>query len=137
MTVQTLNLADMNLVGVIHTVPWGDLQGLENLRLFSNKLSGPIPNSLATLTGLRVLWLHQNELTGSIPTGLASLHQLEQLRLDSNQLTGALPAGLGDPANQPRMQVLITYKNGLGEGQATPLGCGHQFRCGVSEPVGA
>jgi len=128
--VTTVDLASCGLTGSISS-SIGDLKELQNLRLFSNKIEGTIPLSLSLLTNLKVLWLHENKLTGTIPSNLATLSQLQQLRLDSNQLTGDLPAALGDPAQQPNMEVLITYNNLLGVSQITPLGCGHQFRCGV------
>lgn len=128
--VTTIDLASCGLVG---SVPEsiGDLAELQNLRLFSNKLEGTIPPTLASLSQLKILWLHENRLSGTIPAGLATLNSLHQLRLDSNELTGDLPSGLGDPALQPHMEMLITYKNRLGASQVTPPGCGHQFRCGV------
>ena len=102
----------------------GDLQLLEELQLFGNRLSGkippaigrldnlkllslgeytggndfeagPMPSFLRTLTNLAALFLSNCNLTGAIPDWLCSLRNLRQLDLQNNSLKGAFPQNIG------------------------------------------
>jgi kinase len=68
---------------------------LQELDLSANQLSGPIPESIASLTGVAQMNLSHNQLTGEIPAGLSSIPVLNVLDLSSNQLSGAIPPSLG------------------------------------------
>jgi Leucine-rich repeat (LRR) protein len=69
----------------------GELSGLVDLRLNSNRFSGPIPNALANCTNLKVLNLQKNKFENSIPESIFShCCRLRDLRLWSNKLTGPL-----------------------------------------------
>ena len=69
------------------------------LELSDNRLTGAVPETLASLTRLELLDLSRNALTGSIPAALGDLAGLRQLNLSFNALTGAIPPGLGDLSN--------------------------------------
>ncbi len=71
----------------------GDRVGYLNLGW--NRLNGPIPAQLGTLTHLRRLRLDYNGLTGPIPTELGDLASLDILDLGSNKLSGPIPRELG------------------------------------------
>ena len=73
-----------------------DANGVKNLQLRGNELSGPIPPELENLTNLFYLNLSKNQLTGTIPAELGNLPILLQLHLSENQLTGTIPTELGD-----------------------------------------
>ena len=62
------------------------------LDLWSNGLSGSVPESLGDLAVLRSLDLRQNQLTGQIPTRLGRLGELVVLDLSENHLVGPLPS---------------------------------------------
>lgn len=53
----------------------GDLTWLEELRLGSNRLTGPVPPELGQLTNLKTLRLIGNQLTGCIPPPLRKAPQ--------------------------------------------------------------
>ncbi|KAG7976344.1 hypothetical protein I3843_06G144300, partial [Carya illinoinensis] len=61
------------------------------LELFSNVISGTIPDELGNLTNLVSLDLYLNNLSGPIPTKLGDLSKLRFLDLSNNKLTGDIP----------------------------------------------
>lgn len=70
---------------------------LKYIVIFGNKLSGDIPNNtFINLEGLVNLELEENFLTGPIPSKFGSLKHLSVLFLNSNKLSGELPKDLGD-----------------------------------------
>ena len=69
------------------------------LRLQYNKLTGPIPPELVSLTNLFFLDLSGNELTGGIPAELGTMPNLWHLELGNNRLTGSIPSELGSLAD--------------------------------------
>ena len=74
----------------------GRVVGLDLLR---NRLTGSIPEELASLARLESLNLGGNDLSGPFPVWLGNLTRLEALTLDSNLLTGPIPADLGRLTN--------------------------------------
>ena len=61
---------------------------IEDLFLYKNLLSGPIPSELGLLQNVMSINLEENKLTSSIPMILGSLESLEQLFLRENDLEG-------------------------------------------------
>ncbi|KAJ8572541.1 hypothetical protein K7X08_009052 [Anisodus acutangulus] len=87
------DLGNANLSGQL--VPQvGQLQFLQYLELYSNKISGKIPFELGNLTNLVSLDLYLNKLTGPIPDTLGKLQKLRFLRLNNNSLSGIIPMSL-------------------------------------------
>ncbi|GAV78043.1 Pkinase domain-containing protein/LRR_1 domain-containing protein/LRR_6 domain-containing protein, partial [Cephalotus follicularis] len=62
--------------------------------LYSNNISGKIPEELGNLTNLVSLDLYLNNLTGIIPQSLGKLQKLRFLRLNNNSLSGQIPGSL-------------------------------------------
>ena len=73
----------------------GDLDQLQQLYLWGNRLSGRIPD-LSSLTNLTELYLNNNQFSQSIPASLGDLTNLTILSLYSNLLSGAIPPELGN-----------------------------------------
>ncbi|CAI0439209.1 unnamed protein product [Linum tenue] len=73
------------------------------VELYSNNLSGRIPDELGNLTALVSLDLYLNNLTGPIPVTLGKLEKLRFLRLNNNTLSGTIPVTL---TNVMSLQVL-------------------------------
>ncbi|KAF3542856.1 hypothetical protein DY000_02010061, partial [Brassica cretica] len=69
----------------------GNLTELVSLDLYLNNLSGPIPKSLGRLQKLRFLRLNNNSLSGEIPRSLTAVLSLQVLDLSNNPLTGDIP----------------------------------------------
>ncbi|WRX29822.1 Serine-threonine/tyrosine-protein kinase [Theobroma cacao] len=90
---------------------------LEVLRLWSNYLSGNIPDCISNASKLKILELSQNSFTGIIPNTLGNLSFLEALRLWSNHLTTETPnhewSFLSSLANCKNLRVLEIASNPL------------------------
>ena len=80
------------------------------LRLNSNGLTGPLPESLGNLSNLQILALNVNGLTGPIPESLGNLSNLKTLQVTETGLTGPIPESLGNLSN---LGSLYLYGNGL------------------------
>ena len=79
----------------------GSLVGLEELQLFGNNLSGPVPSSIGKLVNLKLLSLGEytggNDFLGApLPSCLSSLKKLAALFMANCNIKGILPAWLGD-----------------------------------------
>jgi brassinosteroid insensitive 1-associated receptor kinase 1 len=87
---QYLELYSNNITG---TIPeqLGNLTELVSLDLYLNNLSGPIPSTLGRLKKLRFLRLNNNSLSGEIPRSLTAVLTLQVLDLSNNPLTGDIP----------------------------------------------
>ena len=80
------------------------------LDLSFNRLSGPIPSELGSLSALTRLNLSYNRLTGAIPAELGNLPALKRLIIYQNRLSGSLPPELG---NLSSLTILDFYENQL------------------------
>ncbi|XP_035543987.1 probable leucine-rich repeat receptor-like serine/threonine-protein kinase At3g14840 [Juglans regia] len=89
---QKLDLTRNYLSGTIPS-EWASAN-LTVLSISVNKLSGPIPSSLGSMTTLVYLSLETNLFSGSVPRELGNLVHLENLILSANNLTGELPLAL-------------------------------------------
>ncbi|KAL1097660.1 hypothetical protein V6Z11_D05G050100 [Gossypium hirsutum] len=78
---------------------------LSVLQLWSNRLSGEIPESLGRNNNLTILDLSTNNLTGRIPDGLCSSSRLFKLILFSNSLEGAIPKNLSTCTSLQRVRL--------------------------------
>ncbi|MCE0480720.1 receptor kinase [Datura stramonium] len=78
--------------------------------LYSNNISGRIPNELGNLTELVSLDLYLNNLNGPIPESLDKLQKLRFLRLNNNSLSGGIPMF---PTTIVALQVLDLSNNHL------------------------
>ncbi|XP_061350366.1 BRASSINOSTEROID INSENSITIVE 1-associated receptor kinase 1-like isoform X2 [Gastrolobium bilobum] len=83
---------------------------MRHLELYSNNITGKIPNELGNLANLVSLDLYLNKLTGPIPDTLANLKQLRFLRLNNNSLSGNIPMSL---TNVTTLQILDLANNNL------------------------
>ncbi len=104
-----LGLSYNRLTGPIPDV-LGSLSKLQSLDLDDNELTGPIPDVLGSLSDLLDLHLENTELTGPIPDALGDLSKLEWLNLSNNELTGPIPDALGNLSN---LITLELGRNGL------------------------
>ncbi|KAK8698760.1 hypothetical protein V6N13_114867 [Hibiscus sabdariffa] len=78
-SVTRVDLGNANLSGQL--VPeLGQLSNLQYLELYSNNISGTIPERL-----------NNNSLTGQIPTSLTAIDTLQVLDLSNNKLVGDIP----------------------------------------------
>ena len=93
-----------------HGLRINDLGRVIAIELPGNRLSGPLPRELGTLSDLVFLNLSRNELTGSIPLGLWDLSYLTTVSLHENQLIGPIPPELG---RLSKLSSLTLHENRL------------------------
>jgi hypothetical protein len=76
----------------------GPLEKLEIIGLGGNKLGGPLPEELGSMSNMIYINIPYNDFTGSIPTtwgGVAGeTSKLKHVSLAMNELTGTVPDGL-------------------------------------------
>ncbi|RZC66384.1 hypothetical protein C5167_010079 [Papaver somniferum] len=104
-----LDLGNASLSGSL-SPQLGQLQHLQYLELYSNKIYGKIPKELGNLKSLVSMDLYDNKLQGKIPKSLAKLKSLKFLRLNKNKLTGYIPREL---TKLSKLQVFDVSHNDL------------------------
>uniref|UniRef100_A0A1J3DTE9 Receptor-like protein kinase HSL1 n=1 Tax=Noccaea caerulescens TaxID=107243 RepID=A0A1J3DTE9_NOCCA len=102
-------LEEMNLIGEIPAVVFGNMTALEHVDLSANKLSGRIPDVLFGLKNLTVLLLYANDLIGEIPKSISATNLVE-FDLSANNLTGWIPEAIG---NLTKLEFLNLFNNQL------------------------
>ncbi|PIA33867.1 hypothetical protein AQUCO_03900012v1 [Aquilegia coerulea] len=100
---KSLDLSRNILSGSIPS-QWATLH-LEDLSFMGNRLSGPFPKTLLSITTLRNLSIEGNRFTGVLPLDLGKLISLEKLVISSNQFTGQLPRTLGNFVNLTDLRI--------------------------------
>ncbi|GER40922.1 receptor-like protein [Striga asiatica] len=73
--------------------------GLQNLNLGDNNLSGELPDCFVKWQSLRALNLGNNQLSGRIPDSIGFLSSLESLNLYGNNFSGHIPSSLQNCTN--------------------------------------
>ncbi|KAI4375833.1 hypothetical protein MLD38_013654 [Melastoma candidum] len=68
---------------------------LGQINLSGNRLSGPLPLSLANFSSVQKLLLGSNQFSGSIPPAIGELGQLVKLDFSQNSLNGEIPSEIG------------------------------------------
>ncbi len=104
-----INLPNNNLRGRL-PAPVGTLTRLERLVLWSNHLTGPIPQAWGKLSNLRVLDLDQNLVEGRIPAQIGDMAAMDTLVMAGNRLAGPIPAEIGRLSN---LRKLVLRRNEL------------------------
>ncbi|XP_015579042.2 putative receptor-like protein kinase At3g47110 [Ricinus communis] len=84
---------------------------LQVLRIFSNKLTGKFPSSVANLsTHLQHFCFSDNLLTGSFPQGIENFQELISLSIEKNSFVGEIPEAL---TSLKRLQSFAAFDNML------------------------
>jgi hypothetical protein len=103
-TVTKLFLPSLDLQGQLPTeIGW--LVDLETLDLYTNDISGDIPEELQSLHNLKKLVLHNNHMGGALPTWIGNWTSLETLDLARNKYTGPLPTALASLSNLKNLNL--------------------------------
>ncbi|GMI68486.1 leucine-rich repeat receptor-like kinase with extracellular malectin-like domain 1 [Hibiscus trionum] len=103
---RNLKLLDLSRNYFTGSIPqeWATLK-LESLSFMGNRLSGPFPKVLTSITTLTNLSIEGNNFSGSIPPEIGKLINLQRLHLSSNAFTGELPVELAKLVNLTDMRV--------------------------------
>ena len=80
---------------------------LKGLLVYSNSLTGTIPEFLGDMESLDAVIISDNDISGTIPTELAKLNNLLWLGLEYMELDGTIPSAL---AQLPSLQNLQLSK---------------------------
>ncbi|VAI47229.1 hypothetical protein VPH35_105103 [Triticum aestivum] len=89
-----LSLANNKLTGPIPPSIARLQDSLLEMLLLNNQLSGCLPHELGMLTKSTVIDAAMNQLTGPIPSSFSCLSSVEQLNLGGNRLYGQVPDAL-------------------------------------------
>ncbi len=108
---QYLDFSNMDLTGSLPSCLLSAPGTLSQIGLFSNNLTGTIPDVIPTNTSLHSLVLDNNNLTGSIPATLVNARLLSSLELYSNKLAGSIPDDFG--AGMYMLQAVLLSDNNL------------------------
>ncbi|KAF8019517.1 hypothetical protein BT93_G0256 [Corymbia citriodora subsp. variegata] len=86
------------------------LKNLEELDIYGNGFSGPLPSCLCNMTSLSVLDVQYNNFSGAIPsTLLSNLKSLEYIAFSGNAFEGSL--SLASLANTSNLKVFLLLDN--------------------------
>ncbi|KAF2928132.1 hypothetical protein DAI22_06g256300 [Oryza sativa Japonica Group] len=105
---QTLNLGENNLGGVLPNSFSNLSTSLSFLALELNKITGSIPKDIGNLIGLQHLYLCNNNFRGSLPSSLGRLKNLGILLAYENNLSGSIPLAIG---NLTELNILLLGTN--------------------------
>ncbi|MCW5953809.1 MAG: hypothetical protein KIT69_16265, partial [Propionibacteriaceae bacterium] len=106
---------DLSLQSLTGTLPnsIGYLgESLEYFSIHSNKINGPIQDSIGNLTALTYLNFAGNQLTGSIPITIGDMNSLEFLSLSHNQLSGSIPDTIANIVPLKRIYIIANHLSG-------------------------
>ncbi|RHN57155.1 putative protein kinase RLK-Pelle-LRR-XII-1 family [Medicago truncatula] len=96
---QILTISDNKLSGDVPNQTFGYLEGLINLDLSNNFLTGFLPSEFGNMKHLSILNLYSNRFSGEIPKELVSCLTLTELLLEENFFHGDIPSFLGSLRN--------------------------------------
>ncbi|GER55594.1 receptor-like protein, partial [Striga asiatica] len=100
---ESISSLDLSCTGIYGNIPswlWKFLcntstnNGVQNLNLGDNNLSGELPDCFVKWQSLRALNLGNNQLSGRIPHSMGFLSSLESLNLYGNSFSGLVPSSL-------------------------------------------
>ena len=104
-----LNIANNLLTGILPESLFSE--GLSELHLNGNFLTGSIPLQIGNSTMLEALRVQDNELTGTLPAEFENLQSLQVLNLGRNQFTGPIPTSLG--WSMPNLALINLHESGF------------------------
>lgn len=82
-----------------------DSDGVVEISLLSNRLTGPIPPIIGAFPHLETLHMNANALTGEIPPEIGDLGSLTSISMSNNQLFGPLPDEIGNLAELTNLNL--------------------------------
>jgi len=83
----------------------GSFTSLIEIKLFSNRLTGTVPENLGRNSELQALDIADNQLSGILPPDLCKNKKLQILNIFNNEFTGKLPETLGTCTSLNRVRL--------------------------------
>ncbi|KMZ75839.1 putative Protein kinase [Zostera marina] len=82
------------------------------LGLLGNRVAGPLPEEIGTISTLQELLLSGNQFTGVLPDSLGDLTNLEDFRIDGNPISGRIPSFFANWTKMERLDMQGTSLQG-------------------------
>ncbi|KAK6124240.1 hypothetical protein DH2020_041992 [Rehmannia glutinosa] len=98
-TLEKVDFTNNNLSGNLPANMCRHSQNLEYFSVYSNLLSGEIPQSIGECSRLQTLLLQFNQFTGPVPKQIGNLSMLVDLYLGDNNFKGEIPGEIGELRN--------------------------------------
>ncbi|KAK6123979.1 hypothetical protein DH2020_042324 [Rehmannia glutinosa] len=98
-TLEKVDFTNNNLSGNLPANMCRHSQNLEYFSVYSNLLSGEIPQSIGECSRLQTLLLQFNQFTGPVPKQIGNLSMLVDLYLGDNNFKGEIPGEIGELHN--------------------------------------
>ena len=73
----------------------GQAKNLSRLIASNNRITGPLPEELFSLSELQALYLSYNALSGTLSTRIGELTKLVNFYVDDNEFSGTIPSHFG------------------------------------------
>jgi len=108
-SLQTLNLEINDLSGALMSGLFNHTPDLSVIRLGSNRLTGGIPASIASLSKLKMLVLQKNLLPGLMTPAIFNMSQLQEIYVSRNNLSGTIPGN--ENFHLPMLQAISLDEN--------------------------
>ncbi|XP_057796849.1 receptor-like protein 35 [Salvia miltiorrhiza] len=91
----------------------GECPQLEFINLSYNNFGGHVPSQIGNITQLKALDLSWNNQRGTIPKEIGNLHNLRYMKLESNQLIGSIPREVGNMTALFELQLRNNSLSGM------------------------
>ena len=85
-----IDLSENLFTGSIPESWWTSMPLLEDIRLYTNLLTGTLSTSIGLLSNMTIFAVYDNLMTGSLPSELGQLSSLAAMSLNGNSFTGSL-----------------------------------------------
>lgn len=109
----SIQLFENRFSGIIPAEFGDELKDLVNLSLYTNNLTGPLPQKLGSWTDFNYIDVAENSLSGPIPPDMCKNGKMTDLLILQNNFTGSIPANYGNCSSLVRLRVSNNLLSGI------------------------